>query len=200
MLSAKVDISPNYAFLPTSLGTPLCHYGRLPWHGTQIVVEELLKNTQIFDSMSNEKKPEDMFQNLKEGFSEFGKKMGSFMDDVLGGSGDIGDVQVRSDIYTVDGQYIIELELPGVNKEDVGIQIHEGVLSVKGEKKYPPEVVKRSYDRKDRQFGSIRTDVRLPLDVELENIKAKYDSGILTIRLNRPNFNKKSDESEIDIE
>lgn len=149
--------------------------------------------------MINENKSEDMFQNLKEGFSEFGKKVSSLMDDVLGSEGSSGDVQVRTDIYTANGQYVIELELAGVQKEHVSIQIHEGVLAVKGQKDYPEEVRERSYEKKERQYGSFLRTFTLPLDVELENIKAKYDSGILIIRLNRPQAKPADTDTDSDV-
>ncbi|MEM7367980.1 MAG: Hsp20/alpha crystallin family protein [Bacteroidota bacterium] len=150
--------------------------------------------------MSNENRPDDMFQNLKDGFSDFGKKVSSFMDDVLGSEGSGSEVQVRSDVYTEKGLYTIELELPGVNKQDVNIQIHEGVLSVKGQKEFPTGVENRNYDKKERQFGSFFRTFNLPLDVELDNIKAKYESGVLTIKLNRPHAANSEDESDVTIE
>lgn len=150
--------------------------------------------------MSNENRPDDMFQNIKDGFSDFGKKMSSFMDDVLGSEGMSGEVHVRTDVYTADGQFVIELELPGVNKQDVNIQIHEGVLSVKGQKEYPEGVEKRKYDKKERQFGSFFRTFNLPLDVEVEKVKAKYEFGILTIRLERPNAASNNEDSDVTIE
>lgn len=138
--------------------------------------------------MSQNNNPEDIFQSFKEGLNEFGKRVGSFVDDVMSGEPlrNDGDVRIRSDIFQAGDFYVIQLELPGMSKAEVSIQIHDGVLQVKGDKKVSEGTENAQYERRERQFGPFLKTFTLPVDVELENIKAKYESGVLTVRFPRP--------------
>ncbi|MEL7530799.1 MAG: Hsp20/alpha crystallin family protein [Bacteroidota bacterium] len=147
--------------------------------------------------MSNEQPSEDMFENLKEGFSAFGKKVTDFVDDVMNSETLQRSFSVRTDIYQHDDQYIIELELPGVPKEDVDVKIYEGVLIIRGNKKLPEHVEAHVYDKRERKFGEFRRDIELPAGAEPESIKAKFENGLLRIRFPR----KVTDDSaEINID
>ncbi|WNJ20807.1 Hsp20/alpha crystallin family protein [Pontibacter sp. G13] len=145
--------------------------------------------------MQDQFKGDDLFQNLKDGFSEIGKKVSGFMDDVMSGEPLAGELTVRTDVYRAYDQYVIELELPGVQKSDVSIQVHEGVLMVKGEKKEPVGNDRVSYIKQERKFGTFIRNFPLPVNAELEGIKAKYDSGVLTIRFAMPPLEEGQDPS-----
>ncbi|GAB4408541.1 MAG: Hsp20/alpha crystallin family protein [Bacteroidia bacterium] len=133
---------------------------------------------------------EDIFENLREGLSQFGKKVTSFVDDVFS-SGEGGDseeeLRVRADVYTSATSYVIELELPGIKKQEVSIQIHDGVLLIKGEKRAPEGSSAFSYEKQERRFGSFHRAFPLPADVDMNSIKARYDDGMLTVRLSLNN-------------
>lgn len=135
--------------------------------------------------MSNEQPSEDMFENLKDGFSSLGKKVTDFVDDVMGSETLQRGFSVRGDIYQHEDQYVIELELPGVPKEDVDLKIYEGVLIVRGTKKLPEHAEAHAYEKRERRFGEFRRDIQLPAEAELENIKAKFENGLLRIRFPR---------------
>ncbi|MEM6343167.1 MAG: Hsp20/alpha crystallin family protein [Bacteroidota bacterium] len=147
--------------------------------------------------MSNERPSDDMFENLKEGFSSFGKKVTDFVDDVMNSETLQRSFSARADIYQYDDQYIIELELAGVPKEDVDVKIYEGVLIIRGTKKLPENAESHVYDKRERKFGEFRRDIELPAGAEIENIKAKFENGLLRITFPR----KVKDESaEINID
>ncbi|MCI4667495.1 MAG: Hsp20/alpha crystallin family protein [Bacteroidia bacterium] len=158
--------------------------------------------------MSQNNNPEDIFQNFREGLNEFGKKVGSFVEDVMSGEPlrNEGDVRIRTDIYQDGDFYVIELELPGMSKAEVSIQIHDGVLQVKGNKKAVSGSESFRYERSERQFGPFIKTFTLPVDVELENIKAKYESGVLAIKFPRPrpvaqeSFDNEDDGTSINID
>ncbi len=132
--------------------------------------------------MSNENKADDIFQNMKDGISDIGKKVGSFMDDVLSSDGSGGDLKVRADVYQTKDSYVVELELPGVKKEEVSIQVHDGILNVKGEKKVPEGTENNAYEKQERGFGFFLRSFPLPISAMIDKVKAKYESGILIIR------------------
>lgn len=158
--------------------------------------------------MSQNNNPDDIFQSFRDGLSEFGKRVGSFVDDVMSGENlrSEGDVKIRSDIYQSGNFYVIELELPGMSKAEVSIQIHDSVLQVKGNKKAGEGAESARYERQERQFGPFLKTFTLPVDVELENIKAKYESGVLTVRFPRPNpvtqnpYDQEDDGTSINID
>lgn len=131
--------------------------------------------------MSDERQSEDIFENLKEGFSSFGKKVSDFVDDVISSDTLQRGVSVRADIYQHEAQYVIELELAGVPKEDVDLKIYEGVLIVRGTKKIPEHAEAQVYQKRERRFGEFRRDFELPLGAELDGIKAKFENGLLRI-------------------
>lgn len=150
--------------------------------------------------MMNENKPEDFFQSFKEGFSELQKKVGGFMDDVFSGEGSGAELRVRTDVYLTRDQYVIELEIPGVKKEDVSIQIHDGILNVKGTK-FPVQGSENNvYEKQERQYGSFLKSFTLPVSAVIEEVKAKYEMGLLYIRFPRNTGEETEDSSKINIE
>lgn len=152
--------------------------------------------------MPEQQPNDDLFQSLRNGFSDFGKKMSNFVDDVLSSETLSSELKVRADVFSAGGFYVIELELPGVQKEAVSLQVHDGILTVRGEKTLPEFSNEAGYYKQERRFGSFMRSFSLPLDVELENIKAKYDSGVLTVRFPQPQPKQQppADESEINID
>ena len=145
--------------------------------------------------MSNENKSEDFFQSFKEGFSEIQKKVGGFVDEVFSGDMSGAELRIRSDVYNTNNEYIIELEIPGVKKEDVSIQIYDGILNVKGTKFTPEGSQEFVYEKQERRFGAFLKAFTLPVSVKMEEVKAKYETGLLIIRFPR-NVDKEDEGTE----
>ncbi|KAK0214076.1 small heat shock protein [Armillaria fumosa] len=72
-------------------------------------------------------------------------------------------------------------ELPGLKKEDVEIDVHEGYLTVSGESKISSEHEENGYAVRERRFGKFSRTLRLPQGVKEEEIKASLDNGLLTV-------------------
>ena len=87
------------------------------------------------------------------------------------------------DIVERKEDYLVKLELPGVNKDDVKITIHNDVLTIQGEKKQEKETKEDNYQRIERAYGSFRRSFTLPSSVKNEKIDATYNDGILTVML-----------------
>ncbi|MCK5312597.1 MAG: Hsp20/alpha crystallin family protein [Desulfobacteraceae bacterium] len=87
------------------------------------------------------------------------------------------------DIIKKDGKVIVTAELPGVNKEDISIDVNEDVLTLKGERKYENENKETDYYRKERITGSFSRSFVLPSGVSTEEIDAEYKDGILKIEI-----------------
>lgn len=87
------------------------------------------------------------------------------------------------DIIKKDKKVIVTAELPGINKEDISIDINDDVLTLKGERKYETEVKEADFYRKERVSGSFSRSFVLPAGVSTEEINAEYKNGILTIEI-----------------
>ena len=81
--------------------------------------------------------------------------------------------------------YQIDLELPGVKKEDIEISQHEQVLTVKGEKRSNREERRGSVFFCERQYGAFQRTFRLPPDADAGAISASFKDGLLSLRIPR---------------
>lgn len=89
---------------------------------------------------------------------------------------------MQCDIYEKDNNYHLEMDIPGYKKDEIKIECHKGTLTIKAEKNEESEEKDESknYIKKERKYGKIERSFYLG-DIEEENIKAKYENGILEI-------------------
>jgi len=80
-----------------------------------------------------------------------------------------------------DKGYYLEIDLPGVKKEDIDISVNDGILVISGERKLEKKEEKESYTRIESFFGRFERAFKLPADADLDNIEAKYENGVLKI-------------------
>ena len=78
---------------------------------------------------------------------------------------------------------VVSVELPGLKKEDIHISLHDGVLTVSGERKQERETKEGGTFRSERHFGKFQRSVTLPTTVDGNKVNAAYKDGILTIDL-----------------
>ena len=88
------------------------------------------------------------------------------------------------DVYeTGDHEVVLKAELPDMKREDINLTFENGVLTIKGERKFSNEVKREDYHRLERQHGSFTRSFTLPNTVDSSRISATYKDGLLTIRL-----------------
>jgi HSP20 family protein len=87
------------------------------------------------------------------------------------------------DLVERDSDYVVKMELPGVDKNDVKVTIQNTTITVRGEKKQEKESKDSSYFRLERAYGTFERSFTLPGEVQSEKINASYKDGILTITL-----------------
>lgn len=102
------------------------------------------------------------------------------------------------DIYDTDDAIILKVELPGVDKEKVAVDVKDNILTLKGERSIDKEIKEKNYYRKERSFGSFHRSFTLPTTVTPEDIRATYKDGILTIEVPKPE-EKKPKQITIDV-
>jgi HSP20 family protein len=76
----------------------------------------------------------------------------------------------------------VSAELPGLDKDDLELAVHEGMLTLRGEKRHEQTTDEEGCYRTERFFGSFHRTIPLPADVDLEKAEAKFDKGVLTVR------------------
>jgi HSP20 family protein len=103
---------------------------------------------------------------------------------------EFGEFSPRIDIQEDEKSMYLDVELPGVNKEDVKISVtDENHLVIKGEKRregYENEEKEGvNFLRVERRFGEFQRSFLLPENVNMESVNAKYDNGVLHIKLEK---------------
>jgi HSP20 family protein len=93
-------------------------------------------------------------------------------------------LQPNSELYIEDGKYCVEVELPGMKKEDIRITVAGDAIEVSGERK-PGRNSGTQVLRSNRAYGPFLTRIQLPKDADfdLANASASYQDGILRILL-----------------
>ena len=93
-------------------------------------------------------------------------------------------------IWTNDEWQLISAEMPGVNPEDIDIDVTGDALSISGERK-PDKVIKDAhYHRRERSYGSFSRTIQLPFMVDTNKVEANFKNGILMISLPRAEADK----------
>lgn len=119
--------------------------------------------------------------------------LSSLLDDFLGNGmfnawdRDISLVNYpRVDIVEEKDTYKITADMPGLDKEDIAVEIKNGVLSLSGEKKEEKtEKDKNRYYHYERRYGSFRREFALPDHVDADHVEAKYANGVLELTLRK---------------
>ncbi len=94
---------------------------------------------------------------------------------------EVGDWMPVVDIDETKDAFVVKAELPGVKKEDVNVNIENGILTIKGEKK--TQVKDKKQHRMECTYGSFIRSFTLPQSVKTESVKAEYKNGILNLNI-----------------
>jgi HSP20 family protein len=94
-----------------------------------------------------------------------------------------GDWSPRVDIAETDKEFIIKVEIPGVNKEDVKVTVENGALTIRGERKQEKEEKNKRFHRVERFYGSFTRSFPLPENVDGTKIDASFKDGMLNLQI-----------------
>jgi len=95
------------------------------------------------------------------------------------------------DVYEEKDDIVVKAELPGMEKDNIEVNLSDNRLTIKGEKKKEEEVKKEGYYRSERSWGSFVRSLELPSEVQTDKIKAAFKNGVLEIRLPKTEEAKK---------
>ena len=88
----------------------------------------------------------------------------------------------RVDVIDAEKQYILEVDLPGVDPNAVQVELEDGLLQIRGERQ-ASHGEEAAYTYRERRTGKFERSFRVPEAVDAEAITAKFDKGVLEIRV-----------------
>ena len=124
----------------------------------------------------------DMFSSLQREidrvFQDFGR----------GGMPALGEfgknaMAMRVNIAEHDGAVEVSAEMPGCAPEDIDVQLKDGVLTIKGEKKVEKDDKQKDYHVMERSYGMFERSFTLPAEVDAAKVEAAFDKGVLKVTL-----------------
>jgi HSP20 family protein len=134
--------------------------------------------------------PRDPFALLRQMTSEldraFDAPFFNFRWPALNGASAEANWAPRVDVFERDGRLITKVDLPGVKKEDVSVEVTDGHLALSGERKHEKEETKDNVYRSEREYGSFYRTVPLPDGVSLDDVKASFADGVLEVSVPLP--------------
>jgi HSP20 family protein len=90
------------------------------------------------------------------------------------------------DVFERENRLVTKIDLPGMKKEDVKVEVTDGHLAISGERKTEAEEKKDRFYRCEREYGSFYRAVPLPEGVKLEDVKATFADGVLEVSIPLP--------------
>jgi HSP20 family protein len=94
------------------------------------------------------------------------------------------------DLVETEAHLVLRADLPGLSREDVEIEIKDGVLTVSGERRADHEEKSEGYFRVERSFGRFSRSLTLPKGVEADSVAAEFEDGVLEVRIPKPEQRK----------
>ena len=94
------------------------------------------------------------------------------------------------DIFENENGFVIHADLPGVEKQDVSVEVKENVLTISGERKEDGPAQESSYYRRERSYGTFQRSFSLRTMIAPDKIKASFKNGVLKVEIPRPEEEK----------
>ena len=95
-----------------------------------------------------------------------------------------------ADVFDTAEAVVLKAELPGMNVDDIQIEVDDNVLSIKGERTFEEKVDDERYYRVERRYGSFQRSIALPQGCRTDDIAATYEDGILTVTVPKAEVEK----------
>ncbi len=117
----------------------------------------------------------------------FSRNFNDIVDEFFNGTGNYrkDNFMPSVDVSETDTQFEVSVELPGMKKEDIAVDLEKGRLTISGERKFKNEEEGKNFHRVETQYGKFSRSFYLPDTIDEDSIKAKYEDGILNITINK---------------
>jgi len=93
--------------------------------------------------------------------------------------------QPAVDIFETDSEIVLKAEIPGLERDDIGVDLERDRLTIRGERRFAQDVDRERYHRIERSYGAFARSFELPLSVDQASITAEYRNGVLTVRMQK---------------
>jgi HSP20 family protein len=123
-----------------------------------------------------------------EPFSEFNRLVNNLLAPGEGGASQRW--MPPMDLVEADDHFVLKADLPGLAEDDVSIEVQDNNLTVSGERRAEHEERQRGWYRVERSFGRFSRSLTLPEGVDQEGIDARFDKGVLEVRIPKPEERK----------
>jgi len=125
------------------------------------------------------------------GLLELQERMNGLFEDVLSRSAGGADDETAQaagwrppvDLFEETDRYVLRADLPGISAGDLEIQVENGRLVLRGERKMDGNISKESYLRVERPYGRFAVQIALPPSVDQQSIRALHRNGVVEILL-----------------
>ena len=95
----------------------------------------------------------------------------------------VGLMDFNPSVNTREGEsaYHVEVDLPGIEKENVDVKVEDNILTISGKREFKNEIKKEDYYKMESSYGSFSRSFTLPQEVDAENIRAASNDGVLEV-------------------
>jgi len=129
-----------------------------------------------------------------EPFRELGtlqSEMSRLMNGILEGNGRQSQNWVPSlDVWETPTEVVYAFDLPGIREEQITIEVKDETLTISADREKTEETSENGFYRFERRYGTFARAVGLPQGVDQENISARYENGVLEVRVPKPEEQK----------
>jgi HSP20 family protein len=94
------------------------------------------------------------------------------------------------DLVETEDHLVLRADLPGLEQDDVNVEVKDGVLTISGERRAEQEQKSEGFHRVERAFGSFSRSLLLPDGIDAEKVAANFDKGVLEVRIPKPEERK----------
>jgi HSP20 family protein len=94
------------------------------------------------------------------------------------------------DLVEAEDHFVLKADLPGLGEDDVAIEVQDNVLTVSGSREAEHERKEKGWYRLERSYGSFNRSLTLPDGVDADKVEAKFDRGVLEVRIPKPEERK----------
>jgi HSP20 family protein len=136
------------------------------------------------------------FNEIKRSFDLMNQLI-STMEKGMESEGSLVDFVPKVNTREDNNAYYIEVELPGVKKEDVDVKVDGNILTISGERKFKEESKAEDYYKIESSYGTFSRSFTLPEKVDVSKIEAKSQDGIIEIVIPKLNIDTGSKKIEI---
>lgn len=150
----------------------------------------------------NRKKPQHMQSELQHPVATLHREVDRLFDDFFRGfdkfptlpfrEGSLTEFSPKINVSENDKEIEVTVEVPGMDQNDVEINLRDDVLTIKGEKKQEKEEKDKEYYHVESSYGSFYRSLQIPCEVEQDQVKAAFKKGVLKIYLPKSEKAKKN--------